>query len=122
MERIPSDATGDAIRRLLADGDRLSEPRLVDFCFIFTERKQALAFAEIVEDRDLEVCLSYYEERDMWQCVLRRYMVPTYANVRQIELDFESKAELVGGEADGWGCFAINEENPEGEKRYVFGR
>jgi hypothetical protein len=101
---FPNDANGDVFRRMLRGGDDLSQPRMMDFCHIFPDRRQALAFAEIVDDRQLEVCISYYEEREMWQVTVTRYMVPTYENVTTLETSLASQAESVGGEADGWGC------------------
>ena len=103
--QIPNDANGDVLRRMLRDGDDLSKPRMIDFCHIFPERRQALAFADIVDDREFEVSISYYEERDMWQTIVKRHMVPTHADITEFELLLASKAESLGGKADGWGCF-----------------
>ncbi len=104
--QIPDDENGDVLRRMLREGDDLSKPRMIDFCYIFPERRQALAFAEIVDDRELEVCISYNKERDMWDAIVKRYMVPTHQDITAFELSVASKAESLGGEADGWGCFA----------------
>ena len=101
---FPNDEKGEVFRQMVRDGDDLSKPRMMDFCHIFPERRQALAFAEMVDDRQLEVCISYEEERELWQVIVRRYMIPTYADVTAFELSLESQAESVGGEADGWGC------------------
>jgi hypothetical protein len=109
--QIPNDANGDVLRRMLRDGDGLSKPRMIDFCHIFHERRQALAFAEIVDDRELEVSISYYKERDLWQATVKRHMVPTHQHITSFELSLASKAESVGGEADGWGCFVQNQSN-----------
>jgi hypothetical protein len=78
---------------------------MMDFCFAFPERRQSLAFAEIVDDRDLEVCISYYEGREMWQAIVKRHMIPTHRDITALELRLAAHAESVGGEADGWGCF-----------------
>ena len=78
---FPNDENGDVFRRMIRDGDDLSKPRMIDFCQIFPERRQALAFADLVEDKQLEVCISYYEEPEMWQVTVKRYMIPTYENV-----------------------------------------
>lgn len=104
---FPSDENGDVLRRMLRDGDDLSEPRVVDFCHIFAERRQALAFAEIVDDREFEVCISYNEERDMWDAIVKRYMVPTHQGITSFELSLAVHAESMGGEADGWGCMIV---------------
>jgi len=54
--QFPGDENGGVLRRMFDDGDDLSEPRMLDFCFAFPERKQALSFAELVDERELEVC------------------------------------------------------------------
>ncbi len=104
---FPDDTNGDVLRRMQGSGDDLARARMIDFCFAFPERRQAVAFAEIVEDRDLEVCISYYEEREMWQAIVKRYMVPIHADITRIELALSDRAESVGGEADGWGCLQV---------------
>jgi len=102
--QIPNDANGDVLRRMLRDGDDLSKPRMIDFCHIFPERRQALAFADIIDDPELEVAISYYKERDLWQVTVRRHMAPTHRDIAEFELSLAPKAQSVGGEADGWGC------------------
>jgi hypothetical protein len=98
---------------MVGNGDDLSKPRMMDFCHIFPERRQALAFADIVDGRDLTVCISYYEDRDMWQVTVKRYMIPTYNDVTTLELSLEAQAESVGGEADGWGCMTVKKNAPD---------
>jgi len=105
--QIPADENGDVFRRMISNGDDLTQPRMIDFCHIFPERRQALAFAEILDDRKLRVCIAYNEERDMWDTIVHRYMIPTYQDITTFELSLASQAELVGGEADGWGCMTV---------------
>jgi hypothetical protein len=106
--QFPDDENGDVLRRMYANGDDLLQPRVVDFCFAFPERRQAVAFAEIVGDRDLEVCISYYGERDMWQAIVKRHMVPIHPDITALELALRDHAISVGGEADGWGCMKVD--------------
>jgi|SRR6516165_732981 hypothetical protein len=107
---FPDDENGAVLRRLHDQGDDLTQPRTVDFCFIFPERRQALAFAEIIDDRELEVCLSYYEQREMWQAIVKRCMVPTHPEITKFEMELSAQADSVGGEADGWGCMQVDRE------------
>ena len=107
---FPDDENGVVLRRMYERGDDLSKPRMVDFCFVFSDRRQALAFAEIVDHRDLEVSISYYEEREMWEVVVRRHMIPTHEAITLLESDLTEKAESVGGEPDGWGCMQIDKD------------
>ena len=108
---FPDDENGDVLRRMFDGGDDMSQPRIIDFCFAFPERKQALAFAEIVDDRELEVCISYYEEREMWQAIVKRYMIPTHEDITQLELALSTHAQSVGGEPDGWGCMQVERKD-----------
>jgi len=104
---IPNDDNRDVFRRMISNGDDLSQARMIDFCHIFPERRQALAFAEIIDDRELTVCISHNETRDMWDAVVERYMVPTHQGITTFELSLAAQAELVGGMADGWGCMTV---------------
>jgi hypothetical protein len=104
---FPNDASGDALRRMRAAGDDLTRPRMVDFCFIFSKRQQALAFADLVDDQDCIVCISYYAGRQLWQTIVKRHIVPDYKCVVDMEATLTIKAESVGGEADGWGCMQV---------------
>jgi hypothetical protein len=105
---FPNDENGDVLRRMQKSGDDLGQPRMIDFCFAFPERRQALAFAEIVDERDFEVCISYYEEREMWQAIVKRYMVPTHRDITTVETALSARAESVGGDPDGWGCMQVD--------------
>ena len=105
--QFPNDTNGDVLRRMYGGGDDLTQPRMIDFCFIFSGRREALAFAGIVEDRDKEICISYYEERGMWEVVVKHYMVPDHSGITAMETSLAAVADSVGGKADGWGCMEI---------------
>jgi hypothetical protein len=105
--QFPGDENGGVLRRMFNNGDDLSKPRMMDFCFVFPERKQALAFAELIDERELKVCISYYPEREMWQAIVKRHMIPTHRDIAALESDLAVRAERVGGEADGWGCMIV---------------
>jgi hypothetical protein len=107
---FPDDENGDVLRRMQDHGDDLSKPRIVDFCFAFPERKQALEFAAIVDEREYEVCISHYDEREMWQAIVKHYMVPTHAAITALEVDLSRRAQSAGGEADGWGCMQVDKK------------
>ena len=107
---FPDDQNGEILRQSHARGDALHEPRLVDFSFVFLQRKQAIAFAELVEEPEFQVCISRYEERDMWEATVSRHMVPTQADITALEYDLGSRAESVGGEPDGWGCMVVKHD------------
>lgn len=104
---FPNDLNGDVLRQMYEGGDDLTQARMIDFSFIFPDRPAALAFAEIVDDRDKEVCIHYYERRRMWQVTIKHYMVPDHGGITAIEATLSGKAKSIGGQADGWGCFRI---------------
>lgn len=104
---LPNDGNGEVLRRMRDGGDRLDRPRIIDFCFAFAQRDQAIRFAASVGEADYEVCLSRYEEKGMWQAIVKRRMVPDHAAITRIEADLSERAESVGGFADGWGCMRV---------------
>ena len=114
-QQFPNDYNGDVLRRMHVGGDDLSQARIIDFCFIFPKRRQALAFADVVDDVDKTVCISYYEERDMWQVIVQHDMVPTYHHITNLESALTIKAENVGGRADGWGCMRVSSPRQSAE-------
>ena len=104
---FPADENGDILRQLCEQGDALDEPRNINFAFAFPKRQQAIAFAELVDEPHFEVCISRYEERDMWQAIVTRHMLPTHNEITALEHALGRRAESVGGEPDGWGCFVV---------------
>ena len=63
-----------------------------------------------MDDRELKVCISYYEPQDMWQVTVNRYMFPTYQEVTSLELSLAAKAESLGGKPNGWGCMSVKKK------------
>lgn len=108
---FPPDENGDVLRRMEEHGDDLTKAREIDFCFVFSSREEAIAFAKRIQERDLTVCISYSEECETWQAVVKRYMVPSHQGITQLEVELTRRAESVGGQADGWGCMQIDRED-----------
>jgi hypothetical protein len=108
---IPDDENGIVLRGMVAGGDTLQKPRIIDYCFVFPTRSQALEFAASVGEIDYEVCISYYEEKRMWESIVKKFMIPDHTEITRIESDLTGRAEVAGGIADGWGCMRIVEKN-----------
>ena len=104
---FPADENGNILRQLHERGDALDQPRNVDFAFAFPRRQQAIAFAELVDEPEFVVSISRYDERDMWQVIVSRHMIPTHSGVTALEMNLSARAESVGGEPDGWGCMVV---------------
>ena len=109
--QFPNDDNGDVLRRMYAAGDDLTQARMIDFCFVFPERRQALAFAGVVDDQDIEVCISYYKGRKVWQAIVKHNMVPDHRSITAMESALALKADSVGGKADGWGCMQVGRKD-----------
>ena len=76
----PSDANGDALRRMAENGDDLSKSRNVDFSVVFADRKSAERFAEHFRGLGNEVVLeSTKTDRDgfPWDVTVVQHMVPS---------------------------------------------
>jgi Regulator of ribonuclease activity B len=120
---FPTDENGNILRQLHEQGDALDQPRNVNFAFAFPQRQQAIAFAELVDEPEFDISISRYEERDMWQAVVTRHMLPTHSEITALEHDLGSRAESVGGERDGWGCFVVKSgDRPNQTPQPIAGR
>jgi hypothetical protein len=111
MTELPDDDNGRILRLLREKGDALSEPRVIEFQFIFPERSQSLDFAREVPEQDYEVCLSYFDERAMWDVEVKIYMIPSHSEITRIEADLSARAARFGGQADGWCCIVVKNKN-----------
>ena len=107
--QIPDDENGDVLRRMMEGGDTLTHPRMIDYCFKFFSRAQAIAFAEAVPEKEYEVCISYYDD-GMWQSIVKKHMIPDHREISRIESELSARAIRSGGEADGWGCMRITQK------------
>ncbi|MEN6451636.1 MAG: ribonuclease E inhibitor RraB [Thermoguttaceae bacterium] len=105
---FPNDENGEVLRLMFEDGDDLSKPRIIEFCFAFPDRNKAIEFAAMVDERDLEVCISVYRERKCWQAIVKRHMVPTHRRITKLEQTLTERAASVGGNGDGWGCMHVD--------------
>jgi hypothetical protein len=105
---FPDDENGRLLRRMSDGGDDLTQPRIVDFCFVFPDREQALVFVRDVADQTIfETCLSWYRAKSLWEVIVKREMIPDHARITATESLLTQKANKVGGKADGWGCMQL---------------
>jgi Regulator of ribonuclease activity B len=94
----------------MRDGsDSLTKLQLIDCCFAFPEREQAINFARAVTEKDLEVRLFSCEECGKRQATVKKFMVPGHAAIGELEAELTRRAILAGVEADGRGCMRIPE-------------
>jgi regulator of ribonuclease activity B len=105
---FPNDANGDALRRMVADGDDLTKARDVDFSVVFADGASAEEFAKHLRALGYEVSVEDAEtdQRFPWDVVVVKRMAPSYEEISGFEDLLRSVAARWGGHNDGWGCFS----------------
>ena len=106
---FPNDENGVVLRRLIKQGDPLTEPREINFHFVFPTRSQAIGFVEILTDKTLRLEMSWYDERGLWQITVVQQMLPTHQMITELENRLNGLAQPLEGVPDGWGCFAVKQ-------------
>lgn len=106
---FPDDENGNVLRTMASRGDKLDQPREIDFNVIFPSEDQALAFAITLLRGGAKVSFSDYEENEEmpWEVTVHPVMVPNHADITAFETMLEAEAEPLGGRNDGWGCSLV---------------
>jgi hypothetical protein len=104
----PSDANGDVLRRMQAQGDDLTNPRNIDFTVVFAGVISAEQFAGHFRALGHKVSVEATEtDQDFpWDVVVVKHMVPSHEEITNFENLLQSVADGWGGHNDGWGCFS----------------
>jgi hypothetical protein len=71
--------------------------------FVFREQPSALAFAELVTEREWTVDVAYAPNRGQWQATVRRAIHPVFREITVWLATLSARAATAGGELDGWG-------------------
>ncbi len=101
----PSDADGDALRRVARDAD-MSRPMLIDFFVDAPNRSAAEAVRELAEAAGYVVDTAREEDSEAYSCTCSKEMMATYEGVVGAQSELNALfAELEGCKADGWGTF-----------------
>jgi hypothetical protein len=114
MIELPDDENGDVLRRMIARGDDLNRPRIVDFTQIFPTEAAARAFAAKAEAEGLFALVEMTETTEdlPWDVVVEHALAPDHAAITALERRLAEMAEGFGGRADGWGCEVVTGEGP----------
>ena len=110
--KYPDDATGDALRRMEAQGDDLTRPRNIEFTVVFPNENAAKQFA------DYFCTLGYAASAELtgsvqdfpWDVIVVKHMVPSQEEIGAFEDSIQRVAVTYGGHNDGWGC--LSSESP----------
>jgi hypothetical protein len=112
-KRLPRDATGDALQRLVDHGSDLDRPMQIDFAVAVPTREAARHVAREARRRGYATDITHDQLGDddfPWSCYCTRTLVPSYRNVCAAEAELDAIARPVGGHADGFGSFGNAEE------------
>ena len=104
--KLPNDANGDALRRLIKDGSDLSRPIYVDFQVAVPNKTKAEQLADAV--RKLGYKVRVYASSDCelpWTCECSTRMLVTREGIVAMEAELADLASPLGGFPDGWGSF-----------------
>ena len=113
MMMFPDDDTSDALRRLHAQGDPLTNPRDVDFAVVFPSELAAKQFADHFRSLGYKATVELTESgRELpWDVTVIKHMVPSHEAIEEFEDLLQNVADGFGGKNDGWGCFSESKAN-----------
>ena len=92
---------------MLARGDDLRSPRIIEFNQLFDDREHALGFITSLDDKDFELCLSWYSDRGVWQVIIKVFLTPAYDVISTLEENLAKGLGLFNGTPEGWNCMPI---------------
>ena len=67
----------------------------------------------LLEDRVQDRVAHQMEEKAVWDITATKEMVPSHKSITETEEKLSSIASKFGGEADGWGCFRVVDEDSD---------
>jgi Regulator of ribonuclease activity B len=102
---IPSDADGDAMRRVLAHGADITRPMLIDFQIDCPDVESAKAIASRVPPEEFSTKIYTDSEDGSVTCECSRQMLLAYAEMIRIQQQLTTIARPFGGFCEAWGTF-----------------
>jgi Regulator of ribonuclease activity B len=101
----PTDADGDALRKVVESGADMSRPMVIDFSVAVPDEGSARQVAEIVATRDFDP--SIYEDNDKgsWSVYCSKSMLATYDGVVAVQAELNGLVAPLQGRCDGWATF-----------------
>lgn len=103
--KIPYDADGDAMRRVLSEGSDLTQPMNIDFMIACPDVPSAERIAPLASELGYTAQISVDEEDNSVTCYCMRRMLLDYDALIAAQNELDAIAQSHGGYADGWGTF-----------------
>jgi len=100
--KIPNDADGDVIRRVLSRGSDPTRPMDIDFMIACPDAATAEQIAPLASSRGYTTQITV---DDSVTCYCKKHMLLDYASLIAAQSDLDAIAQPLGGFIDGWGTF-----------------
>jgi hypothetical protein len=105
-DSFPSDADGDALRRIANDGSDMAKPMFLNFQVAVPDEASAKALADVAWKLGYRVSVYDTAECSLpWTCECSTRMLASYTNVIAIQDELARISADFGGYPDGWGTF-----------------
>lgn len=95
-----------ALANMTQQGDDLTQPRDIEFAYVFDDAVAAKAFCAWAERQGYAATVETREDAGT-DVIVRENMVPDLHTLTDLELALAASAQKHAGEPDGWGCFAV---------------
>jgi len=105
MSAYPSDADGDALRKVADAGADMSRPMVIDFSVDAPGEKVAKRVAEIVALHQFDASVSFDDATSSWTVYCAKSMFATYDAVVSVQMQLNEILAPLGAKCDGWGTF-----------------
>ncbi len=105
IDKLPHDADGDALRRLVATGSDLSKEMELDFTGDVPDSDRGSAFAEEAKRMGFRTHIYQDDESRAWSCNCTRTMIPALGEIVAIQAQLNDLGRPFGATCDGWGSF-----------------
>jgi regulator of RNase E activity RraB len=106
----PNDSDGDALQRVVDDGNDMSLPMTVDFPVVLPDLETAQQFAALAAKRGYDTDIAERDSRSTYDVYCTKRMVLNYDSVIKVQLELNKLAGPLGGYSDGWGTFGNKDE------------
>jgi regulator of RNase E activity RraB len=108
--KIPNDADGDAMRRVLSHDADPSRPMDIDFMIACLDVATAERIAPLASSLGYTTKITADEEDDSVTCYCMRNMLLDYDALISAQSELDAVAKLHDGYIDGWGTFGNTPE------------
>lgn len=98
----PKDADGEALRRVAAEGNDMTEPMDIDYIVVTPTEQAAFLAATVVTQRGYSFEISFDEEYQDWICYCTKCMIPDHATIVACQSELDAICKPFGGYSDGW--------------------